>query len=136
RAVAVLADPVFDEDDPRLTRARPRTPRLADPVSLPAEVERAVRDAGLVDARGSLSRLPFTRDEADAIVALAPPGQSTSATDFRASRATVMSGEMGRYRVVHLATHGVLNTEQPELSGLVLSLVNERGQRQDGLLRL
>ena len=49
--------------------------------------------------------------------------------DFNASRATVTSPELGRYRIVHLATHGLLDTEHPELSGLVLSLVDEHGQR-------
>ena len=67
---------------------------------------------------------------------VAPAGQATQAIDFRANRATVTSPELGRYRVVHLATHGLLDTEHPELSGLVLSLVDERGQSQDGFLRL
>jgi CHAT domain-containing protein len=47
-----------------------------------------------------------------------------------------MSADLGRYRIVHLATHGVLNAEQPELSGLVLSLVDEQGRPQDGFLGL
>jgi CHAT domain-containing protein len=37
---------------------------------------------------------------------------------------------------VHFATHGILNDEHPELSGLVLSLVDENGKSQDGFLRL
>ena len=37
---------------------------------------------------------------------------------------------------MHLATHGLLNTEHPELSGIVLSLVDEQGKPQDGFLRL
>src|SRR5206468_10666089 len=40
------------------------------------------------------------------------------------------------YRIIHFATHGVLNTKHPELSGLVLSLVDRRGMPQDGFLRL
>jgi CHAT domain-containing protein len=37
---------------------------------------------------------------------------------------------------VHFATHGLLDSERPSLSGLVLSMVDERGARQNGYLRL
>src|SRR5262249_42265471 len=36
----------------------------------------------------------------------------------------------------HFATHGLLNSERPELSGLVLSLVDENGTPQDGFFGL
>ena len=136
KLVAVLADPVFDPEDSRLTRssqARTTPPATA---SLPADLERAIRSGGLVDDRGSLSRLPFSRDEADAIIASAPAGQGMKAIDFNASRATATGADLGRYRIVHVATHGLVNTEHPELSGIVLSLVNEHGTPQDGFLRL
>jgi len=58
------------------------------------------------------------------------------AVGFSASRATVEKGGLDRYRNVHFATHGVLNSRHPELSGLVLSLYNEKGEGQDGFLRL
>jgi CHAT domain-containing protein len=44
--------------------------------------------------------------------------------------------ELGQYRIVHFATHSLLNSEHPELSGVVLSLVDRSGQRQNGFLRL
>jgi len=113
KLVAVLADPVFEFDDPRLRRK-----------------------GGLAADRGKLSRLPFSREEALAISAVAPAGQSTVATDFKASIATATSAELGRYRIVHLATHGLVDTERPELSGIALSLVDEHGKAQDGFLRL
>jgi CHAT domain-containing protein len=58
------------------------------------------------------------------------------ATDFKASRATATSLELTQYRIVHFATHGLLNSEHPELSGIVLSLIDEHEQPQDGFLRL
>jgi CHAT domain-containing protein len=58
------------------------------------------------------------------------------ATGFQANRAAAISEELGRYRIVHFATHGLLNGEHPELSGLVFSLVDEDGKPQDGFLRL
>jgi CHAT domain-containing protein len=83
-----------------------------------------------------LSRLPFTRQEARAISTLVAADQRLEATDFRASRTTVMSGDLSAYRLVHFATHGFFNSEQPELSGLVLSLVDRGGKTQDGFLRM
>ena len=47
-----------------------------------------------------------------------------------------MSGDLGQYRIVHFATHGLINSQHPELSGVVLSLVDEQGRPQDGFLRL
>src|SRR5207249_9688356 len=58
------------------------------------------------------------------------------ARDFEASRATAMSPELAQYRIIHFATHGLLNSEHPALSGLVLSLVDTNGMPQDGFLRL
>jgi CHAT domain-containing protein len=37
---------------------------------------------------------------------------------------------------VHFATHGLLNSKHPSLSGLVLSLVDEHGRPQNGFLEL
>jgi CHAT domain-containing protein len=58
------------------------------------------------------------------------------ALGFQASRATATSSELSQYRIVHFATHGLLNSEHPELSGLVLSLIDEQGKHQNGFLRL
>jgi len=48
----------------------------------------------------------------------------------------VASQALARYRVVHFATHGLLDSERPELSGIVLSLVDQKGRPQNGFLRL
>jgi CHAT domain-containing protein len=55
---------------------------------------------------------------------------------FDAGHAIATSSEMARYSIVHFATHGILNDETPELSGIVLSLVDKNGKPQDGFLRL
>lgn len=46
-----------------------------------------------------------------------------------------LSGELSQYRYVHFATHGFLNSLHPELSGIVLSMFDEKGNPQDGFLR-
>ncbi len=133
--VAVLADPVFQDDDSRVRGKSGTTdagPELGDvPVLLRGDLARSAADLGIA----RFPRLPFTRQEADTILGLVPEDQRLAALDFDASRATVSGGELGRFRIVHFATHGLLNNRHPELSGLVLSLVDEQGLPRDGFLR-
>jgi tetratricopeptide (TPR) repeat protein len=129
KAVAVIADPVFSADDARVKLAGFDHNVLASKQT-PSELARA-----LTDVRGELTRLLMTRDEAQAILSITPPNVRLEALDFRASRATSTSDELSQYRIVHFATHGLLNSQHPKLSGLVLSLVDERGQPQDGFLQ-
>jgi CHAT domain-containing protein len=81
--------------------------------------------------------LPFTRQEAEAIYSLtrADDGRM-KALDFDANLTTATSSELSQYRVVHFATHGLLNSIHPELSGLVLSLFDSRGKPRNGFLKL
>lgn len=133
RAVAVLADPVFSGDDPRLrSSARTAKPPRADAAGDSAAIERSARASGIVE----FERLRFSRNEADAVMALAGADRNLKATDFTASKATATSAALADYRIVHFATHGLLNNQHPELSGLVLSLVDQAGRPQDGFLRL
>jgi CHAT domain-containing protein/tetratricopeptide (TPR) repeat protein len=141
KSVAVLADPVFEESDPRLESAKngnssgEMPARSASDAEL-SELTRAIRTMNFPDARAGFTRLPFSRYEADSVIALTPKGTGLKATDFGASRALAMSRELSQYRILHFATHGLLNSERPELSGLVFSLVDQKGKPQDGFLRL
>jgi len=80
--------------------------------------------------------LPASRLEAEAIAEVAGPGKSLVALGFEAERGLVESGRLADYPVVHFATHGVIDTETPALSGLVLSQVDSEGRPQPGFLRL
>src|SRR5882672_2977105 len=81
-------------------------------------------------------RLAHAAEEADAILAAAPRGTGMVASGFDASRETAMSSRVGEYRILHFATHGFLNTERPELSGIVLSMVNRNGSKTNGFMSL
>jgi CHAT domain-containing protein len=48
----------------------------------------------------------------------------------------VMDEKLSDYRIVHFATHGLINNQHPDLSGIVLSLVDEQGRPQNGFLRI
>jgi CHAT domain-containing protein/tetratricopeptide (TPR) repeat protein len=143
-AVAVLADPVFDKDDDRVAaQAKAQSEAKAKSEAsgsgdhhAASELQRAMQGVGAPGGGRRIPRLPFSREEAEAIVASAPAGSSMKALSFKANRATATSAEIANYRIIHFATHGLLNAEHPELSGVVLSLIDEKGNPQDGFLRL
>lgn len=128
--IAVIADPVFRADDPRVQGARPP----AVPPPLPAELSRSARDVGL----DQLDRLPYTREEAESILDLVKKEKGTAfpAFDFDATRDLLTSGKLRGYHVLHIATHGLLDSRQPELSGIAFSMVDPTGAPRDGFLRL
>jgi CHAT domain-containing protein/tetratricopeptide (TPR) repeat protein len=129
RLAAVLSDPVFRADDPRI-RAKPAG---FEPVpAANQDLTRATSEAGIA----RLERLPFSRREAQAISRLASSGAVRTSLDFAASRATATDPSLRDFRIVHFATHALVNSRYPELSGIVLSLVDEGGGPQDGFLRL
>jgi CHAT domain-containing protein len=146
KIAAVLADPVFDKDDERVKisksktgaakeTARPIDGRIDAKIS-ESELIRSVRDFGFTNDELYFPRLPSTRREAEAIVAVAPPAYSRKAVDFAASKANARDAALGQYKYIHFATHALINSTHPELSGIVLSLVDEKGADQDGFLLL
>jgi len=157
KAVAVLADPVFAREDVRVRLGAKTQKRGGETVhgaqnkaedkkddgegtsASPVEhLTRSMTDTGLQSERGGvyLPRLPFSRREAATILSVTPTGQGMEALDFQASRATAISPDLAQYRVVHFATHGLLDNEHPELSGLVFSLVDQHGKPQNGFVEL
>lgn len=112
--IAVVADPVFRADDPRVPAASNRD----------------------LSQDAAFDRLVWSRSEAEAIARIAAPRPALVDLDFDANLDAVAGGKLRGYRIVHLATHGVLDSERPALSGLVLSLVDHQGKPRPGLLRL
>lgn len=132
KTIAVFADPIFEANDPRLKRLLGTT--AVAPVSTSnAELKRVSRDFSFGD---TLPRLLSSRVEARNIAAFAARDQVISNVDFDASRANAMSANLADYRILHFATHGLLDTTHPEFSGLVFSLYDKEGKAQDGFLRL
>ena len=68
--------------------------------------------------------------------ALSLPPPKEKMLDFAANRNSAMSPELSNYRYVHFATHGFINNENPELSGIVFSMIDENGKEQGGFLRV
>ncbi|MBE9129821.1 CHAT domain-containing protein, partial [Coleofasciculus sp. LEGE 07081] len=133
KSIAVLADPIFTLNDSRLTGNPPQpTPDTLNNSAL----TRASRNLGLGDSAKVLDRLQYTRTEAEKILALVPEAKRLQALDFDASRTTATDPNLVQYQIIHLATHGLLDPVNPELSGIVLSLYDQNGESLDGFLRL
>ena len=123
--IALVVDPVFESSDPRLggsPAAEATSPRL--------EVTRRALS-------GRLGRLPATAEEGQRIAAIAEQAGVETETfpGFEAHRELVTGGTLDPFRILHFATHGVVDAEDPALAGLVLSLYDAQGQPRDGLLR-
>lgn len=127
KLLAIFADPIFEADDPRLSATEKIT------VVKSAALQSITRDFKFGE---NLPRLLSSRVEARNISALAPPNETISNLDFEANRANAMSENLADFRILHFATHGLLDTARPEFSGLVFSLYDKNGTPQDGFLRL
>jgi CHAT domain-containing protein len=124
----VVADPVFDNTDPRV-------PRVAKNVSLDRispSPSAKVSDG----SRNGFPRLYFSGEEARAIASEFGPNEAKLYEGFNARRDVLLTPETRRYRIHHLATHLVLDSQRPELSRIVFSLVNASGRPIDGYFRL
>lgn len=128
--VIVFADPVFNAKDDRAGKNNSNKPATNE-VSLRYIEQFDFERSGEFDAL--LPRLINTRREAEAIAQLADK-KSKILLGFDASLSAALSPELANYRIVHFGTHGILNSEQPQLSSIVLSLVNEKGENQPGFL--
>lgn len=114
--VAVLADPLFQP---------PGEPRPG--------FERGVRLLAS-GRRSALEPLTFSDDEARAILALVPPDRRLGLLGAAATRQAAMSPEVGRCRILHFATHGLLDDQFPGLSALAFSRYDAQGRQVDDFL--
>jgi CHAT domain-containing protein/tetratricopeptide (TPR) repeat protein len=128
KTVAVFADPVFDRTDPRIGLAK------ATHLAHPAQTQLATRSSALES--DTLARLPFSALEAEGIASLVPEGERYVAVGLQANRETLLGLTLHEYRLIHFATHGVIDTRYPDLSGLALSGFDAGGAPTRGLLGL
>lgn len=128
KTLTIYADAVFEPTDTRLPAETAKN-------SKPPE-NALVRKTRTDEIAGSFPRLLSSRVEARALSALLPKDQVDLNIDFEANRENVRTKNLRDFKIVHFATHGVLDTARPEFSGLVLSLFDQTGKPQDGFLRL
>jgi CHAT domain-containing protein len=82
-----------------------------------------------------LARLNGTRAEAEQISKLAKTSGSQADVwlDLDANEDNLSARDVSKYRIIHVATHGLLNAERPQFTGVVLSLVGNK--THDGFVR-
>jgi len=143
RGLLVVADPIFDASDPRAKILQGVGAAAGAQSGEMLAVNSAVSDltggsnttAGGGGGNVKLARLNGTRAEAQAIAAFARTSGLAPDIwlDLDASESKVKTTDVSKYRILHVATHGLLNTERPQFTGVVLSLVGNRDG--DGFLR-
>src|SRR5690349_3618223 len=141
KAMLIIADPVFNSNDARAQK------KTAAPTG-DAEARGLGISSALTDVSGStppaptaqmeglpLARLNGTRTEADQIskLARASGGQADVWMDLDANEDNLDTRDVTKYRVIHVATHGLLDAERPQFTGVVLSLVGNK--TNDGFVR-
>jgi CHAT domain-containing protein len=143
KSILLVADPVFSSDDPR-AKGSGSASSSGETRGLGLGLESAVKDVaapGSADVPSAsspgfhLARLSGTRTEAEEISKIAQAGNTRADLwiDLNASEDNVRSRDMTGYRFVHVATHGLLDAERPQFTGVVLSLVGNKAN--DGFLR-
>lgn len=116
-ALVALIDPVFG-------RADPRAPACS--AAACAEVPPP-----------ALERLAASGAEGRAALAQLPKGAARSVLEgLAANRDAVLGGSLAAHRIVHLATHGVVDFQHPWRTGLYLSRVGRDGAAIEGFLGL
>ncbi len=128
KTIAIFADPVFDLQDSRIAGNSNKKPSSENTAMV-----RVLRDFRFGE---TLPRLLASRQEARNISSLIAKNKVDIQMDFDASLENVENLKLKDYRILHFATHGLLNSSRPELSGLVFSLYDKDGNKQNGFLSL
>ena len=102
--IAILADPVFTTDDPRIAFS-------AGDASVMRGAD--LKESGVESGRSNFTRLPGTLHEARVIQDLIKPGEALVLTGFAANRHRLTNGSLDDYDILHLATHGIVNPTHP-----------------------
>ncbi|HXM46246.1 MAG TPA: CHAT domain-containing tetratricopeptide repeat protein [Pyrinomonadaceae bacterium] len=135
--ILLIADPIFNSNDPRL-KGNSAAQASGEARGLGLGLESAINDVTDSSAPAvglQLARLTGTRTEAEEIAKTARTGggQADLWMDLNASEDNVHNRDMNNYRVIHIATHGLLDAQRPQFTGVVLSLVGNKSN--DGFLR-
>ncbi|HTL19673.1 MAG TPA: CHAT domain-containing tetratricopeptide repeat protein [Steroidobacteraceae bacterium] len=123
--ILLVADPVYQADDPRLAALRHSSAAAqTSPARAPDPAHR------------EYSRLRFSGEEAASIAAQFPSGEIDELTGVDATRERLLALDWSQYRFIHIATHGIVDAQVPELSSLMLGSYDARGEVADRAVRV
>ncbi len=120
----VFSDPVFSSDDVRFSGK--------DGI----EITRSGEETRFVESLSSLTRLKESKAESDSIVEIVGEKNADVYTGFSANREELLNISTSGYKIIHFATHGYLEDEHPELSGIVLSRFGPNREKLEEFFRL
>jgi CHAT domain-containing protein len=85
-----------------------------------------------------LNRLPQLFNAKRELLEIAELAGSDSSffEEYNATRDNLLSLDLSQYRILHVVTHGLMDAQHPELSGLVLSLVDANKKPIPGFVSL
>ncbi len=123
----VFADPVFTAEDARLQTGnhQDETPKTEQTGSF-----------RFAESLTGLARLAASEIEGQAVTKIVGTAETRLLSGFSATRENALDPGISKYKIIHFATHGIVNEERPELSGIVLSAFNPRGERLEQIVRL
>jgi CHAT domain-containing protein/tetratricopeptide (TPR) repeat protein len=123
-ALLLVADPVYQRTDPRLVAL---THGQLKPIATAAAARPAPDD---------YPRLAFAQREAAGVRAQFPQGDVDELTGLSATRKRFLALDLSRYRYIHVATHGIVDAQVPQLSALILGSYDASGDAVDGAVRV
>ena len=127
KSLLIFSDPVFSADDSRLS------PENKNDLSAQTGTDEKFR---FVESLNSLARLDNSKTEADSIVDILGNSNADNFSGFTANREKLLNVNAADYKILHFATHGLIDESRPELSGIVLSRFDENGNKSDEFFRL
>jgi CHAT domain-containing protein len=125
RKILLVADPVYQADDPRLA-----------PVRSTGSAAQASPDAVPEPSHRNYQRLRYSAEEAAGISAQFAPVDVDELIGVDATRERLLALDWSQYRFIHIATHGIVDTQVPELSALILGSYDARGEVPDRAVRV
>ena len=127
KEMLLVDDPVYALSDSRLAIVAAGT--RPQPAATESRWKMLFRGA---EAGRDLPRLPATAREATSIALLLPAGQVDRLEGFAATRDGFLGADLGRYRLIHVASHAMMDADVPQASALILSTFDRRSQQIDG----
>lgn len=132
--VVVIGDPIFDENDERAKASN----LVVKNVENSLKNEQIELSSQNLNLRGitekNTARLIFSNQESKAIQKFFPDAKLL--LGFEATEKNLNKLKNSKLLILHLATHTIVNTNDPELSFIMLSAIAENGERINSYLTL
>lgn len=142
KTIILFGDPIFGYDDVRIREslfskeAKQKLKKIGHLKSQNEKLSRTILEKPFIRFGGKLTRLKFTGEEIKTITSFLPYDQSEACLGFDANLNNITNRNLKKYQYIHFATHGLVDSENPQFTALVLSLIDKEGKEINGFLTL